>query len=57
MFAEIKQYKSKGFKKSQVSKYLDIDYKTVSKYWDMTLEEYAKLKADCKNRTKKVDTI
>lgn len=55
MFAEIKQYKSKGFKKSQVSRCLRINYKTVGKYWNMTLEDYAKLKEDAKNRTKKID--
>ncbi|KKH69179.1 hypothetical protein DU75_03615, partial [Methanosarcina mazei] len=36
-------------------RYLGIDYKTVNKYWNMTLEEYAKLKEDAKSRTKKVD--
>lgn len=55
MFAEIKQLKSKGLKKSQVSRYLKIDFKTVDKYWNMTLEEYSKLKEESKNRTKKVD--
>ena len=41
MFVEIKQYKSKGFNKSQVSRYLSINYKTVNKYWDMSIEEHA----------------
>lgn len=55
MFAEIKQYKLKGFNKSQVSRFLKINYKTVDKYWNMSYEEYAELKEETKNRSKKVD--
>ena len=55
MFAEIKQYKLKGFNKSQVSRFLNINYKTVDKYWDMSYEEYAELNEAAKNRIKKVD--
>jgi transposase len=55
MFAEIKKYKSKGFKKSQVERFLCIDYKTVDKYWDMTPDEYAQLVEQAKTRSKKVD--
>jgi transposase len=55
MFAEIKKYKSKGFKKSQVERILCIDYKTVDKYWDMTPDEYAQLVEQAKTRSKKID--
>jgi len=55
MFAEIKRYKSMGLKKTQVSRKLDIDYKTVLKYWEMTPDEFAKLKQVAHSREKKVD--
>lgn len=55
MFAEIKQLKEKGFNKSQISRYLDMDYKTVNKYWNMSLEEYSILKEKSKSRTKRID--
>ena len=49
-FAKIKEEKLKGFKKSQVSRNLELDYKTISKYWDMTNDEYI-------NCTKKLNCI
>ena len=54
MFAEIKRYKSMGLKKTQVSRKLDIDYKTVLKYWDMTPDEFAELKQVAHSKEKKV---
>lgn len=54
-FAKIKEHKLKGFNKSQVSRNLKLDYKTVDKYWDMTNEEYIELSQESKNRDKKVD--
>ncbi|GFN36592.1 hypothetical protein [Tepidimicrobium xylanilyticum] len=41
MFNEIKNMKELGLKKSQVSRYLDLDYGTVSKYWNMQVKEFA----------------
>lgn len=55
MFAEIKKYKSMGLNKSQVERKLQINYKTVNKYWNMNPEEFAELRELAKNRTKKVD--
>ncbi len=55
MFAKIKEHKSKGFKKSQVSRMLSVDYKTVTKYWDMSPEEFARLRQESESREKKVD--
>lgn len=34
---------------------LNINYKTVDKYWDMTPDEYAKLILEAKSRSKKID--
>jgi hypothetical protein len=44
-----------GPNKSQVQRLLNINYKTVDKYWDMTLDEYAQLIEESKSRTKKID--
>lgn len=55
MFSEIKQYKALGFNKSQVERALNINYKTVQKYWDMDPGEYAKVTIQSKNRHKKID--
>ena len=55
LFIEIKQYKKMGLNKSQIQRTLNINYKTVDKYWDMSPDEYAKLVKEAKNRTKKID--
>lgn len=36
LFIEIKQYKKMGLNKSQIQRTLNINYKTVDKYWDMS---------------------
>ncbi len=55
MFGKIKELKALGLKKSQAARRLDIDYKTVTKYWDMTHSEYAKLLEEAESRTKRID--
>jgi hypothetical protein len=55
MFSEIKQYKTLDFNKSQVERTLNINCKTVRKYWDMTPGEYSKATIESKNRHKKID--
>ena len=55
LFGEIKQYKAIGLNKSQVQRELKINYKTVDKYWDMLPDEYAQLRIEAKNRSKKID--
>ena len=40
-YGKIQEYKRNGLKKSQVARRLGIDYKTVLKYWNMPLAEYA----------------
>lgn len=54
-FAKIKEQRLKGFNKSQVSRNLELDYKTVTKYWNMTNEEYINCTKQSKSRNKKVD--
>lgn len=55
LFGEVKQYKAIGLNKSQVQRTLNINYKTVDKYWDMSPDEYAQLSIDAKSRSKKID--
>lgn len=55
MFAEIKKYKELGLNKSQVERKLDINYKTVDKYWNMNHEEYSLLSQNSRNRKKKLE--
>lgn len=53
MYANIQDLKRKKFKKKQVADRLNIHRQTVSKYWDMTPEDFAK---EClKHRTRKPD--
>ncbi|MCB2358681.1 integrase [Clostridium estertheticum] len=54
MFSEIKKYKTLGFNKSQVGRAININYKTVQKYWDMTPDRYAKVTIESKIRHKKL---
>lgn len=55
VFAEIKELKNRGFNKSQVERIMEINYKTVTKYWNMTPDEYAESVKNSKSRTKKLD--
>ncbi len=55
LFGEIKQYKAMGLNKSQVQRTLNVNYKTVDKYWNMSPAEYAQLAIDAKSRSKKID--
>ncbi len=55
MFNEIKNMKELGLKKSQVSRYLDLDYGTVSKYWNMQVKEFAEYMEKVKVRKKILD--
>lgn len=55
LFLEINNMKMLGFKKSQALRYLGIDYEIVSKYWNMSAEEYTELMERRKHRKKKLD--
>ena len=42
VYNAIQQLKERGFKRAAVAKQLNIDRRTVSRYWDMTADEYEK---------------
>lgn len=52
MFAKIKELKALGYKKLRAASELDIDVKTVRKYWDMNDVEYAEYLKSTKYRSK-----
>ncbi len=54
-YGKIQEYKRNGLKKSQVARRLEVDYKTVLKYWDMSPSEYAAKEQTSKKRRKKAD--
>lgn len=41
MYNEIQKLKSMGFSKSRTAHKLQINFRTVSRYWDMTPADYA----------------
>lgn len=43
MFGKIKEAKALGLNKAQSTRHLGVDYKTITKYWDMTPGDYAEL--------------
>ena len=55
MYAEIQKLKAMGYKKQRAARQLEIDTKTVRKYWDMTDEEYITAQLESKERTKMLD--
>ena len=52
MFSEIHQLKQIGLKKAQVARKLEINVKTVSKYWEATPDEFAAMRQGGKKRSK-----
>ncbi len=55
MYSNIQQLKSMGLKKSQVARRLEINRKTVDKYWDDDAEEYTKTLSRASTRVRKLD--
>lgn len=55
MYGKIQEKKRNGLNKSQTSRQLSIDYKTVLKYWDMTPDDYSATKQAANTRAKKAD--
>lgn len=55
MYSRIQQFKDDGLSRLQTSKKLNVDYKTVRKYWSMSPDEYANYKKQTKTRRKKLD--
>ena len=54
-YEKIQELKRNHLKKAQVARRLNIDQKTVAKYWDMPPDEYARTADQAKGRTKKPD--
>ena len=55
MYAEIQKLKALGYKKQRAARQLEIDTKTVRKYWNMPEEEYIAVQLESKERTKILD--
>lgn len=55
MYSEIQKRKRAGYSQRAVARELDIDRKTVRRYWDMTDDKYAQYLLESKSRTKIVD--
>ena len=55
IYEKIQELKRNHLKKSQVSKRLNIDYKTVTKYWDMEPDEFSACRNRAQKRKRKAD--
>ncbi|ADI02432.1 hypothetical protein [Syntrophothermus lipocalidus] len=55
MYQEIQQLRELGLNKSQAVRKLGIDRRTVSKYWEVTPDEFAQLRQKAKRREKGLD--
>ncbi len=55
MYAKIQELKTLGYKKLRASRQLNIDTKTLRKYWNMTVEEYQAYLEETKERSKIMD--
>ena len=55
MYAEIQRLKGLGYKKQRAARQLELDTKTVRKYWNMTEDEYVTQQYESKERTKNME--
>lgn len=55
MFIEIQQPKQSGFNKSQVARHLNLNWKTVDKYWGMDADGFAQTVDQAGNRRRRLD--
>lgn len=55
MYGKIQELKTKGYSKRRAARELNIDKRTVGKYWNMNDESYARYVLDCKERSKILD--
>ena len=55
MYAEIQKRKRSGYSQRAVARELDVDRKTIRKYWEMSEDQYAQYLLDSKRRTKILD--
>jgi transposase len=56
MYARIQELRSKGYKKQRAAREMEIDIKTVRKYWEMTEDEYVDYQIEAQNRVKVMDS-
>jgi transposase len=54
MYSDIHHLKGLGFKKSQVARKLQLNIKTVSKYWPLSPDDYARHQGQSKSRSRKI---
>ena len=50
VYNAIQQLKAKGFKKATVARQLDINRRTVDRYWDMSVDEYEARHSDVRRK-------
>lgn len=55
MYGKIQELKTKGYSRRRAARELNIDKRTVGKYWCMNDESYARYVLDCKERAKILD--
>lgn len=55
MYSEIQRRKRTGYSQRAVARELDLDRKTIRKYWGMTDDQYAQYLLESKSRTKILD--
>ena len=55
MYVEIQKRKNAGYSQRATSRELDIDRKTVRRYWEMNEDQYAEYRFESKSRTKMLD--
>ncbi len=55
MYTEIQKRKRAGYTQRAVARELDVDRKTIRRYWEMTDDQYAQYVLDSKSRTKILD--
>jgi len=55
MYRKIQSYKQQGYTIRRCARTIDVDRKTVRKYWNMTAEGYVKYLAETKKRTRILD--
>ena len=56
-YGNIQKLKREGLNKSQVSRKLEIDYKTVLKYWNMSPDDFSAERSLAEIRSSKIDTF
>jgi len=55
MYNEIQAYKQIGYSIRRCAREIDLDRKTVRKYWYMAQDEYVRYMAECRERSKILD--